>query len=245
MDESSEFDDALLDAAEASGKAVSASAVPEADDLTAAAFPPAEGDDAVTTRLGRRGIMAGLALSGVAVVAGGTGALAASQRATGGFRREQFAVDIACLGNTLREGARRGEVEAADEAAPFTVEGWIYESGTIPDGNGWNPVEVGSIGRWFCRGWLLISKLRTEPHAGTNVDLLFGTITDERVFPPDTLAVQGIEGTDDRRQFALRPVVGGTGKYVGATGQITQWVLGLNATDFPNWRYEIDIRVWD
>jgi hypothetical protein len=184
----------------------------------------------------------------VVVAAGAAGSIATSAVAgASGFRREQFTIDIACLGPTNRSSVREwfGEQPSATFAeGAFAVEGWIYPEFTIR-GEGFRPVQQGSIGRWFCRGWFVNSVERIEPHVSTSVDLVFGTITEDQVVPPDLIALQGPEGTERKDLFILRPVTGGTGKYLGAAGQIKQRYLGLNTTDSPSWRYEIDIRVWD
>jgi hypothetical protein len=244
MTEQHDFDAALLDEADLT----TAQRSRPGDDGDGDGDGGARGGTFPAARVGRRGLVTGLALGGVAVVAGGAGSLATSTVAgAGGVRREQFTIDIACLGDTTRSSVREWGDEqpsATFAEGAFAVEGWIYPAFTIP-GDGFVPVELGSIGRWFCRGWFVNSRQRGEPHVSTSVDLVFGTITEDQVVPPDLIALQGPEGTGRKSLFILRPVTGGTGKYLGASGQIKQWYIGDNTTDSPCWRYEIDIRVWD
>ncbi|MFN0029922.1 MAG: hypothetical protein ACKV2O_22440 [Acidimicrobiales bacterium] len=165
------------------------------------------------------------------------------------YRKSQLIVEVACLGELWREAVKWNQADDADFRAPFVAEGWIYPEGTIL-GDGFRPVPEGSIGRWFCHGTVIIDSSRPEPHVATYQDFLFGTITPEALFPRDTLATAGIEGTDDRTQSAVRAVIGGTGEYLGATGQQTQRMIALNTSPFaggtgdqsPCWRIEFDRR---
>lgn len=247
-DQHGDLDDALLAASDLDHEAVP-------DTTTEPMAEPAAGSQPAAARIGRRGMMAGLTLGGVSVAAGAAGAvlMTSTTAAGGGYRREQFTVDIACLGPTWREAARNYNgvtPDPSETGSAFITEGWVYPGGTIPEGDGFAPVEKGSIGRWFCHGWFVLSKSRWEPHLNSGVDLVFGSLTPEQPFPPDTLSIVGNEGTDDRSRSALRAVIGGTGKYVGAAGQIHQRYLGLNSSLMwdggfsPSFRYEVDIRVW-
>jgi hypothetical protein len=217
------------------------------------AGPDAEPEPVVAAPIPRRSLIGGLALGGAALGAGALGAVAVDKVAgASGYRREQFTIEVACLASTMRTATQANQADDADGRAPFLVEGWIYPEGTIP-GDGFVPTDVDSIGRWFCRGWFIIDGDRGQPHTVSHQDFVFGTITLERLFPPDTMAAVGLEGTDFRDQSSARSVIGGTGKYIGATGQVMETFFALNTSTFsgddeafgPCFRFDFDIRVLD
>ena len=88
--------------------------------------------------------------------------------------------------------------------------------------------------------------------SGGDQCFVLGVIGGEEVFPPDMLSSVGIEGSDDRTKKAKRAVIGGTGRYLGATGQVFQQLIALNTSTFwgtsdlaPCWRMTFDLRVLD
>jgi hypothetical protein len=190
-----------------------------------------------------------MALGGGALGAGALGAVVVNQVSTPAtFRRERFTVEVGCLSNLFHFTAPGNQQGSADSRNAFLVEGWIYPEGTIP-GDGFIPTEKNSIGRWFCRGWIIIDADRDQPHGVTDQTFVFGSITTDHLFPPDTLMVSGLEGTNFRDTPATRAVVGGTGRYLGATGEVQQTYFSDNTTKFPaggagpNFREVFDIRV--
>ena len=189
---------------------------------------------------------------GAAAVAGGAAAgagTAMAATADGGVKSDRLVVDVACLGHTNRVLA--AEAVSADSPAANSnlVEGWIYPLGTVP-GDGFVPTEDGSIGRWFCWGWNIQDPERPEPHLTSVHNFVMGAIREERLFPPDTLVTTGLQGTFEDEQVAIRAVSGGTGAYLGATGQVLQRNNGRNTTIFAgtefqalNWVFEFDLRM--
>ena len=203
-------------------------------------------------RVNRRGLIGGLAVGSVAIGAGVVGAVASRAGASSGFRRERLVVEVACLGELWRESKRGNPKDDADFRGAFVIEGWIYPEGTIK-GDGFIPREQGSIGRWFCRGAVLIDASRPQPHTYADTMYVFGTIRPERLFPRDTIQTMGLEGTSDRSQVCWRAIPGGTGKYVGATGEMGERIIATNTSLFsdgtndpaPCWRCEFDLRLLD
>ena len=200
-------------------------------------------------RVSRRGLFRGLAAGGIAVGGGAVGALAFGGGSS--YKKATLSLDVACLFNLWREGTKSNPADDGDFRAPFLVEGWIYPAGHIK-GDGFIPTQDGSIGRWFCRGYSLGDSSRPEPHTSSHQDFYFGTITKERLFPPDMLSSVGLEGSFDKSQICPRALVGGTGKYLGATGQLFERFIGTNTTKFPNtddagpnFRFDFDLRVLD
>lgn len=197
---------------------------------------------------GRRRLLRGLVLGGVAVGGGVVGAGAAAAATNGGgWRRETVTFDVACLGHLWRWSDASNPANDADFRTPFLVEGWIYPAGTIP-GDGFVPTPERAIGHWFCHGWTAIDVNRSEPHAASTHQYIVGEMLHDRLFPPDTLSSTGLEGNNSD-QVGIRAITGGTGKYLGATGQVRQINNGFNTTVFadgtddnaPNFIFELDL----
>jgi hypothetical protein len=190
----------------------------------------------------------GSLLAGAGAASAGVAGLAAAPAAA--HPKKTVRYDVACLGDTFRiilhpdANPQAGELRGST----FSVEGWIYPAGTIT-GTGFDPASAESIGRWFCRGWFLINPDRLEPHVITTQEYVFGEIRPNRLFPRNTLASSGIEGTFEE-QTAIRSVIGGTGNFGGATGEVLQHPRGTNTTrivplgiDAPNFRFEFRLRI--
>lgn len=197
----------------------------------------------------RRRLVTGLALGGAAVVGGVVGGVAAPALAGGvRFERQTLSFDVACNGSTWRDVFPANPENESDFRSAFNVEGFIYPLGTIP-GDGFIPTSNGAIGTWMCRGWVMIDGNRPEPHANSIHEYVLGGISDELLFPPDNLTSSGLEGTVTE-QVGVRAVTGGTGRYMGALGQVTQTNNGFNTTVFhgtpdaaPNFIFEFDLLV--
>ena len=200
----------------------------------------------------RRGFLSRLGLV-TAAVAGGAAAGAGTALAAdsgGGLKTERLKVEISCLGHTRAWIKTEESADEADSRETVMLEGWIYPAGTIPPSDGFVPTAEGAIGRWFCRGWTISNGERPLPHLLTTHDYIFGSITEAQQFPPDILSSNGLEGTPDDSQRAVRVVVGGSGKYLGATGQLVQQNYFKNTTvlagvgvQAPNWTFEFDLRM--
>jgi len=120
----------------------------------------------------------------------------------------------------------------------FITEGYIYKPGTLnnssngvnPDGSPEFPERV--IGRWSARGWHVGNGGKTTegPWVVTTQIFDFGPEVGLR-----SIVTDGYEGPEINKPFK-RAITGGTGKYVAAKGEQTQWMLrfpnptlGLNA----------------
>ena len=197
----------------------------------------------------RRSLLGGAAVAG-AVLGGGAiagGATAAAQN-NGRSRREQMVLDVACDGRTFRATPYANKPEPNDNrGTTFSVEGWIYPEGTLPE-VGYIVSDEGAIGHWFCSGLNIQHGERPEPHINATATFVFGRISDSNLFPPDTLVAQGLAGTSDDTADSLRPITGGSGTYFGVIGQAGRTNLGINNTVLrgpevpaPNFRYVFDL----
>lgn len=188
------------------------------------------------------------------IVAGGVGAAAGILVTSGvGCAQAQstssITYDVACNGDTLRIQPTEGNEEGDSRGNTFYVEGWVYEDGTI-SGDGFDPESADPIGVWLCRGWFMNHPGRPNPHVITTQEYVLDNITEANLFPGDSLTSSGTEGSDTEEQPPIRAVIGGTGRYIGATGQVVQNGNGTNTTvlrgvpddpNAPNFRFDFTL----
>lgn len=197
----------------------------------------------------RRRLLGGFALGGAAAAGGIVGATATSAGASS-LSTSNLTFEVACLGELFREAVGANPADDGGFRVPFCVEGWIYPEGTIKS-DGFVPTADGSIGRWICRGYVIIDSTRSEPHTSSHQDYILGEITEQNPFPSTMLSSDGLEGSNRRDVFGTRAVVGGTGDYLGATGQVTQQYFADNTSLFPDgtlspcFRFVFDLRLPD
>ena len=199
--------------------------------------------------ISRRAWLGGAAVAGAAIGGGAIagGSVAAAQDSFSP-RRERIVVDVACDGDTFRATPYANRpLENDNRGTPFSVEGWIYPEGFLP-GDGYIISSEGAIGHWFCAGFNIQHPERAEPHINATANFVFGRITPEAPFPPDTLVSTGLGGTDDDSVDSLRPLLGGSGKYFGVIGQVGRINHGVNNTVLrgpgipsPNFTYTFDM----
>lgn len=145
----------------------------------------------------------------------------------GAWQRQTMTMNVASLGHTWCQSVADNPSGPDDFRMPFLVEGTIYPEGTF--GDGFVPTDDAAIGRWFCQGWLLENPDRPEPHVSSRQVYVFGSVTEDELFPSDTMSSLGLEGTS-AGQVLTRMVVGGTGRYMGASGQVLEIGKGTNTT---------------
>ncbi len=137
---------------------------------------------------------------------------------------------------------RAGFMKSDLRGASFYHEGLVYPAGTIPapkDGRDVNwKFEAQPIGTFFDRGWVVINNKadapyvpRKDPHLLSHTDYyLGGVVTPENMTPPDMIATVGLQHHNGGTASFLRAIVGGTGKYATARGQIVQTHWGNNTS---------------
>lgn len=124
----------------------------------------------------------------------------------------------------------------------FVTQGYIYPYGTLDGGNG--VLSDGSpefpdlvIGEWTCRGWFVGEGAHTEsgPWVITTQLFNFGNQPGDA-----TIVTEGYEIADVGVAIE-RAITGGTGRYSGASGEGAQVLLGFNASEGVNLRFELTI----
>jgi hypothetical protein len=183
--------------------------------------------------------------------AGGLAALASMWQPATALAHEKpkgdLVLDVACLGQTLAPDLAAGLNPGAGDlrGAGFFVEGLIYRAGTIPPGDGFDPASAEAFGTWLCHGWIMLHAGRPEPHVVSTQEYMLAFVTPSNPTPRDQLISMGAEGGVPR---AVRPIVGGTGRYRRARGEVVQHLLGTNTTVLnklgmpaPNLRFDFNL----
>jgi hypothetical protein len=150
---------------------------------------------------------------------------------------ETFILDVA-------QDSRTFALNPADPAAPFArgglgvVNGTIYPEGTLPSGETtFDPSTPGS-GTWRC----VIAILAEPPLTGA-VTYYFALDQTEDDAEESMLIVQGLNSHFVGSDARILAIVGGTGEFSGATGEVREEVIGTNATPGAlNLRYHITLK---
>jgi len=178
-----------------------------------------------------------LALTGVALLHLGTTTAKAERQDF-----DEFTVDVAVDHETFAIVPSAGLVLHPKAVGPnrgtsFIVDGKVFPGGTLQEGDGQgDPNMSGSIASWICKGFFT-SDLGTE-------DIGFNT-TQMFKFDGDTDAIwtEGLEaGLGKAAVTTHRTILGGTGKYHGAQGEVIQRSLGTNVGGTPNIRVTFKIQ---
>lgn len=129
----------------------------------------------------------------------------------------------------------------------FITEGVIYEHGTLNGTDGVIVVEENGkkvakpefpdkvIGRWTCRGWHVGEGAATVtgPWVATNQIYDFAATPGQAMFTTDGLELVDIGVAIERA------ITGGTGPYRHMRGTATQTMVGFNASEGVNLRFEV------
>lgn len=149
-----------------------------------------------------------------------------------------IALDVAMDASTGRSDRSDWSITGAVRGDTVIFNGLVYGGGSVPDGDATNTfamTDEGRLGTLFVRGQYIADGAEIAsgaPHslASTHIFML-----DEG----SGIITEGLEGTGTE----VRAVVGGFGKYSGATGQVTEEVLGWNASGGLNLRFTFNLNV--
>lgn len=174
--------------------------------------------------------------------------------------------------NRVKGKSRDGFLKSDTRGSMFYFEGVIYPGGTIPDPSADDPDGViwdfpkEPMGTFFDRGWVVINNksdgpyvARPDPHLLSHADYYLGGIVGpDNLTPTDMIATVGLENGTPPNDVVTRAVVGGTGRYATASGQVVQRRVGRNTTPIrgldlpygfeppsPNYRLTFDLYMLD
>jgi len=149
-----------------------------------------------------------------------------------------IALDVAMDAATARAARSDWSITGPVRGDTVILNGIVYAGGTMADGDTTNTFALtddGRLGTLFVRGQYIADGAEIAsgaPHslASTHIFML-----DEG----SGIITEGLEGAGTE----VRAVVGGFGKYSGATGQVTEEVLGSNAAGGFNLRFTFSLKV--
>jgi len=154
---------------------------------------------------------------------------------------ESFVVDVSVDHETFAIVPSTGlvlhpEPLGPNRGTPFVVDGTIFPGHTLPAGSGvGDPNMPGRIGLWICKG-IFTSEIGSA-------DIGFDT-TQMFEFDGDADAIwtEGLEaGLGKAGVITHRTILGGTGRFQGAEGEVVQEALGTNVEGTPNIRLTFKI----
>jgi hypothetical protein len=149
-----------------------------------------------------------------------------------------ISLDVAMDASSTRAARQDWSVTGPLRGDTVVSNGLVYPGGTIPDGDTtatFPLTDEGRVGKLFVRGQYVadgadIASGAPFSTASTQIFLLdegSGVIT------------EGLEGSG----IAVRAVVGGFGRYSGASGQVTEEVAGFNSTGGSNLRFTFTLKI--
>lgn len=121
------------------------------------------------------------------------------------------------------------------------------------------PVIIGALNCPKKKALVQIPVPRPDPHLLSHADYyLGGVVGPENLTPTDMLATVGMENGTPPDDVVTRAVVGGTGRFATARGQVVQRRIGRNTTRIrgldlpggfeppsPNYRLAFDLLLWE
>jgi len=160
-------------------------------------------------------------------------------------RSGAFVLDVAMDGPTWRNNDGSNPfyplfTGALSRGLTFIVSGKIYRGFTLHDGGDFNasgnptgPETAGAIGTWVCRGAFNLDFSQIVAGEAPHV-------TSTQVFTFDgghTIVSEGPEGGATVR----RALIGGTGRYRNAGGEVSETPIGVNTSGLFNVRFRFDV----
>ena len=167
--------------------------------------------------------------------------------------RRRVVFDLAILGQAFTVILAPGATLADPNnlfGSTIVGEGLLYSGGTIPRGAmNWDPASATPIGHWFIRGVFITrsgrpgEEDRTDPAGIGLSEFVIGRITPDNPFPADQLTTSGLASPTTTR--GRNSVVGGTGRYFGARGEVFFANIGSNITGVPNFAFDFRLEKRD
>jgi hypothetical protein len=165
--------------------------------------------------------------------------------------RRHFTFDVAMNSATAGVNFPDGGIPGRSLVGIFN--GNIYPKGTLRSGDdNFDPADDDGIGTWRCH-FTGLNDVALAPDKQDSLDFpLTGAITYyfqiKRTLydrSESMIMVMGLNShtSDDEDSVSrIHTVVGGTGRYAGATGEVRETVLGRNSTGARNLRFRFKLR---
>jgi hypothetical protein len=183
--------------------------------------------------MNRRLALASVVFTAVAL----TGNPSTLRAADGRHGPRTFVLDVAIDAHTLKlNNDNPADPGNPKRGSTFIVYGKVFPGGTIPSGvTDFDPNSDGSVGDWVCRGVFLAD---IADIASGTASLAFDT-TQMFLLTDDNNAVltEGFEGNVGVTTH--RAVLGGTGRFHGVRGSVTQETIGVNRNGGPDGLFDL------
>jgi len=147
-------------------------------------------------------------------------------------------LDVAMDASTARASRPDWSITGPLRGDTFVSGGLVYAGGSIPDGDTtatFAPDSEGRLGTLVVRGQYIADGADIASGARHSVASTHIFMLDEG----SGVITEGLEGNSSE----VRAVVGGYGKYSGATGQVTQEIVGSNGSAGSNLRFTFTLKV--
>ncbi len=155
-----------------------------------------------------------------------------------------FTLDNACDARTSRTNRVNPTATARMRGDTSIINGKLFNGGIIPPGFDrafdLDANTPNSIGTWRC-----IQTILNDPAPGNTELPLTGAVTYYFELEHGTLVVQGLNSHNNPALGGVErvhSVVGGTGRYKGASGEVLEEVIGNNNTGVLNLRFTFRIK---
>ncbi len=147
-------------------------------------------------------------------------------------------LDVAMDASSARASRSDWSITGPLRGDAIVSNGLVYAGGSMPDGDTTATFPLsddGRLGTIVSRGQFIADGAEIAsgaPHSVASTQIF---MFDEG----DGVITEGLEGSGTE----VRAVVGGWGKYSGATGQVSQEVVGFNGTGGVNLRFTFNLKV--
>lgn len=165
--------------------------------------------------------------------------------------RDRFTVEVAM--NSATAGVNFSDVGIPQRSTVGIFNGNIYPTGTLRRGDdNFDPTSDGEIGTWRCH-FTGLNDVAFPTGTENSLDFpLTGAVTYYFQFKrtgyerrESMLMVMGLNShtfDDGDNVSRVLAVVGGTGRFAGATGEVRETVLGRNVSGARNLRFRFKVR---
>ena len=163
---------------------------------------------------------------------------AAEQKKAAADDTVSITLDVAMDALSVRASRPDWSITGPVRGDTFVSVGLVYAGGSIPDGDTtatFTPTDDSRLGTLVVRGQYIADGAAIASGARHSVASTHIFMLDEG----SGVITEGMEGN----AAEVRAVVGGYGRYSGATGQVTQEIVGSNGSAGSNLRFTFTLKV--